>query len=94
MGARVVPAPQCKLQDLAARGRRWLGRGRPAGIGRGGRQAAVLGFRAYGAYEATNLAVLKGFSVRVALVDVVWGTFATAMAGWALAATAAARSAP
>jgi uncharacterized membrane protein len=35
---------------------------------------ALFGFFCYLTYDATNLAVLKGYDPVVALVDVVWGT--------------------
>lgn len=38
---------------------------------------AVLGFVAYGTYDLTNLATVKGFSPAVAVVDMAWGTFLT-----------------
>lgn len=44
-------------------------------------RCAGLGLLAYGTYELTNLATLKGWSVRVAVVDVVWGMWVTALAG-------------
>ncbi|SDZ78760.1 DUF2177 family protein [Rubrimonas cliftonensis] len=34
---------------------------------------ALLGLCAYGAYEATNLATLKGWTVGMAALDTVWG---------------------
>jgi uncharacterized membrane protein len=34
---------------------------------------AALGFLAYGTYDATNLATLKGYPVSVAVVDLLWG---------------------
>jgi len=39
---------------------------------------AVLGFAAYGTYDFTNLATLKGWSVPVSLMDTAWGTVLTA----------------
>lgn len=36
---------------------------------------ALFGFFTYLTYDATNLAVLKGFDTTVAIVDVIWGTF-------------------
>ncbi len=39
---------------------------------------AVLGLAAYGTYDITNLAVLKGWPVIVTVVDMVWGTLVTA----------------
>lgn len=46
---------------------------------------AVLGLIAYGTYDMTNLATLKGWSLSVSLVDMAWGTVLTglaATAGW------------
>jgi uncharacterized membrane protein len=34
---------------------------------------AAFGVVAYGVYDLTNLATLRGFSLRLALVDIVWG---------------------
>lgn len=41
---------------------------------------AVLGLCAYAAYDLTNLATLKGWSVPLTLVDIAWGTAVTAAA--------------
>lgn len=41
---------------------------------------ALFGFFAYGTYDATNLATLRGYPADVAIVDVIWGTFLTASA--------------
>lgn len=44
----------------------------------------LFGFFAYATYDLTNLATLKGFTWRVAVVDIVWGSFlagASAAAG-------------
>jgi uncharacterized membrane protein len=38
---------------------------------------AALGFIAYGTYDATNLATLKGYPLSVAIVDLVWGMILT-----------------
>ena len=46
-------------------------------------RAGLVGLVAYGAYDLTNLAVLRGFSVKLALVDMAWGTLASAVAGTA-----------
>jgi len=40
---------------------------------------AIIGFLAYGTYEATNLATLKGWSYEMLTVDVAWGTALTAL---------------
>jgi uncharacterized membrane protein len=39
---------------------------------------ALFGFFAYATYDLTNLATLRGFTWRVALVDLAWGTAASA----------------
>jgi uncharacterized membrane protein len=44
---------------------------------------ALLGLVAYGTYDMTNMATLKGFQLQVALVDMAWGTFVTAAAATA-----------
>jgi uncharacterized membrane protein len=46
---------------------------------------AVLGLVAYGTYDITNLSTLKGWSTRLALIDIAWGTALTAVSaaiGW------------
>lgn len=48
-----------------------------------------LGLFAYGTYDLTNLATLRGWSVAVTVVDMVWGAAVTGLA--ALAGTQAAR---
>ena len=37
----------------------------------------MLGFVIYGIYNATNLATLKNYSVKVSIVDTLWGSFLT-----------------
>ena len=44
---------------------------------------AVLGAAAYGTYDITNLATLKGWSVSVTVVDIIWGATLTAVASLA-----------
>ena len=39
---------------------------------------ALLGFIAYATYDLTNLATLKGFSSKIVVIDLIWGTFITA----------------
>ncbi|KQW32132.1 hypothetical protein ASE36_08050 [Rhizobium sp. Root274] len=41
---------------------------------------ALLGLLAYGTYDMTNLATLKGWSLSVSLVDMAWGTVLSATA--------------
>lgn len=44
-------------------------------------RSAVLGLAAFGVYDLTNLATLRGYTVTMAVVDMAWGTFATALGG-------------
>ena len=44
---------------------------------------AMLGFVAYATYELTNQATLKIWDTRLTLIDISWGTFATALAAGA-----------
>ena len=49
---------------------------------------ALFGFFAYATYDLTNLTTLRGWSPTLAIVDMAWGTFITAMAatgGWYIA---------
>jgi len=39
--------------------------------------SAMLGFVIYGIYNATNLATLNNYSVKVSIVDTLWGSFLT-----------------
>ncbi|RBB98855.1 DUF2177 family protein [Pseudomonas sp. MWU12-2115] len=43
-------------------------------------RGALLGLVAYGTYDLTNWATLRGWSVQVSLMDWAWGAFATAVA--------------
>lgn len=56
---------------------------RPATRGAALLRACALGAVAYGTYDFTNLATLQGWSAKVSLIDVMWGTFATGLAGLA-----------
>lgn len=44
---------------------------------------ALLGLVAYGTYDMTNMSTLNGWSLKLALVDMAWGTFVTAVAATA-----------
>ncbi|MEO0386071.1 MAG: DUF2177 family protein [Pseudomonadota bacterium] len=43
------------------------------------RDAAILGFLAYGTYEATNMTTLKGWTWTMVIGDTAWGVFLTAL---------------
>jgi uncharacterized membrane protein len=38
---------------------------------------ALLGLIAYGTYDLTNLAVMKGFTTKIAIIDMIWGSVLT-----------------
>jgi uncharacterized membrane protein len=43
--------------------------------------AAALGFVAYGTYDLTNLSVMNGFGLKIAIIDLLWGTCLSAITG-------------
>ncbi len=40
---------------------------------------AFFGLVAYGTYDLTNLATIEGFTLRIALIDMSWGAFVSAI---------------
>jgi len=52
-----------------------------ASLGEAVLRSAVLGLAAFGVYDLTNLATLRGYTVLMTVVDMAWGTFATALGG-------------
>ena len=65
---------------------------RPATLGSAALRSAVLGAAAFGVYDLTNLATLRGYSVSMTVVDMLWGTFATTLGGGAAYALVIARA--
>ena len=59
---------------------------RETGVGRIAAAGAMLGAVAYATYDLTNQATLAVWQTRITLIDVAWGTFATAagsaVGGW------------
>ncbi len=45
-------------------------------------QGALFGLMAYATYDLTNLAVLNGFTLRIAVIDMVWGTVLSGVTAW------------
>lgn len=43
---------------------------------------ALLGLVCYATYDLTNLATLKGWPVKMVIIDIIWGMFATGMTAW------------
>ncbi len=52
-------------------------------MGKAALLGALLGALAYATYDLSNLATLKGWPVVLALVDIAWGAFVTALAATA-----------
>jgi uncharacterized membrane protein len=42
-------------------------------------RGAVLGLVAYGTYDLTNLAIIRGWPLGVTIIDLAWGTLLTAV---------------
>ncbi|KQW37813.1 DUF2177 family protein [Rhizobacter sp. Root404] len=52
-----------------------------ASLGEAALRSAVLGLAAFGVYDLTNLAILRGYTLTMTVVDMAWGTFASAVGG-------------
>jgi uncharacterized membrane protein len=48
------------------------------GLGKALMFGALFGFVAYATYDLTNLATLKGFTAKIAMIDLLWGTVLSA----------------
>lgn len=58
---------------------------RPEHLGEALARCALMGLVAYGTYDLTNLATLKGWPLKLVLVDMAWGvtvSVAGGAAGW------------
>ena len=53
----------------------------PASIGAAAVKSALVALVAYGVYDMTNMATLKQWSLKLALVDIGWGMLVGAVAG-------------
>jgi uncharacterized membrane protein len=51
-----------------------------AGIGYAAARGAVLGLIAYGTYDLTSLAIMRGWPVNVTVIDMIWGAILTGIA--------------
>jgi uncharacterized membrane protein len=47
------------------------------GIGFAAYGGALFGLVAYATYDLTNLATMEGFPTKIAVIDLIWGTFVT-----------------
>jgi uncharacterized membrane protein len=90
---RVVPAALYYLAYPAAIVYLALTPG-PLSLRQAAMRSAVLGLTAFGVYDLTNLATLRGYTVAMTVVDMAWGTFATALGGSITYAVVLKRSIP
>lgn len=49
-------------------------------LGEAAAKGAALGLTAYATFDLTNLAIIRGWRLELALIDMAWGTFASAIA--------------
>ncbi len=45
-------------------------------------QGALFGFMAYATYDLTSLTVISGFTTKIAIIDMVWGSLLSAGVSW------------
>ena len=45
-------------------------------------RGAALGLTAYATFDLTNLAIIEGWTLAVAIVDIAWGTIGSSVAAW------------
>ena len=45
-------------------------------------QGALFGFMAYATYDLTNLSVINGFTLKIAMIDLVWGSVLSGVVSW------------
>jgi uncharacterized membrane protein len=55
----------------------------PSGRAEAVTRSVIVGLAAYGAYDLTNLAVLRGWPVGLSILDWAWGGFVSGLAGTA-----------
>ena len=84
IGPLMLPRPNlvaaAVLYALLAGGLLWFAVLPAGSLPRAALSGAFLGLVVYGVYDLTNLAILAGWTLRVALADIVWGTVASGAA--------------
>lgn len=90
MAERVSWPPALLFYALYGLGAAHFAAGRAGSLREALVQGALLGLLAYGTYDLTNMAVLRGWGAAISAVDVAWGMFITACAS--AAAFSAARA--
>jgi uncharacterized membrane protein len=94
-GSRLTPrlVPEALLYALLVLGLAVFAVPRARCAGQAWLYGALFGLVAYGVYDLTNYSTLVGFSLRVALVDLAWGTLLTGTVAAAMYLTSQARAA-
>lgn len=54
---------------------------KPASLGSAVLRCAVMGLAGFGVCDLTSLAIIRGYTVTMTVVDIAWGTFASTMGG-------------
>ena len=54
---------------------------RPVSLGSAALRCAVMGLAGFGVYDLTSLAIIRGYTVTMTVVDMAWGCFASTMGG-------------
>ena len=84
IGPLMLPRPNfaaaAVLYALFAGGLLWFAVVPAASLPTAALSGAFLGLVVYGVYDLTNLAILGGWTLRVALADIAWGTVASGAA--------------
>ncbi|WP_095010996.1 DUF2177 family protein [Tsuneonella mangrovi] len=76
---RLAPAALFYLAYVAAVVWFAVQAGMSRGIGHAAINGAILGAIAYGTYDLTNQATMKVWATSVTIIDIAWGSFATAL---------------
>ena len=54
---------------------------RPVSLGSAALRCAVMGLAGFGVYDLTCLAIIRGYTVTMTVVDMAWGCFASTIGG-------------
>ena len=54
---------------------------RPVSLGSAALRCAVMGLAGFGVYDLTSLAIIRGYTVTMTVVDMAWGCFTSTIGG-------------
>lgn len=85
LAAQFRPGPALVFYALYLAGMMWFAvrPGLANGLGAAALNGAILGAMCYMTYDLTSQSVLARWPIHVTLIDIAWGTFATALAATA-----------